>query len=51
MFGFNKSDVNMYLMKLQQEYALKEQDLLKKVADLEKENTEIKAKSAEWEKE
>ena len=37
MFGFNKNDVNLYLMKLQQEYALKEQDLNKKLADLEKE--------------
>ncbi|MBO5106605.1 MAG: hypothetical protein J6C29_06885 [Clostridia bacterium] len=51
MFGFNKSDVNLYLMKLQQEYSLKEQELLKKVADLEKENLEIKQKSDQNEKE
>lgn len=51
MFGFNKSDVNMYLMKLQQEYALKEQEFTKKVAELQKENDEFKQKSAETEKE
>ena len=41
MFGFNKADVNMYLLKIQQEFALKEQELLKKVADLEKENGDM----------
>ena len=51
MFGFNKSDVNMYLMKLQQEYALKEQEFTKKIADLEKKNQELKEKSVEGEKE
>ena len=51
MFGFNKSDVNMYLMKLQQEYALKEQEVTKKIADLEKKNQELKEKSVEGEKE
>lgn len=51
MFGFNKSDVNMYLMKLQQEYTLKEQELLKKVEDLEKENSDINKKVIEIEKE
>lgn len=51
MFGFNKSDVNLYLMKLQQEYSLKEQELSKRIADLERENAEIKQKSAEGEKE
>ena len=44
MFGFNKTDVNMYLMKLQQEYALKEQDFVKKLADIEKENSSLKEK-------
>ena len=44
MFGFNKSDVNLYLMKLQQEYATKEQELAKKYADLEKENSMLKEK-------
>ena len=44
MFGFNKNDVNMYILKLQQEYALKEQNFLKKLEDLEKENTELKDK-------
>ena len=44
MFGFNKADVNMYLMKLQQEYALKEQDFVKKLADIEKENSSLKEK-------
>lgn len=51
MFGFNKSDVNMYLMKLQQEYALKEQEFLKKISELEKTNAEIKQKCNENEKE
>lgn len=51
MFGFNKSDVNMYLMKLQQEYALKEQEFTKKISDLEKKNQELKEKSVEGEKE
>lgn len=51
MFGFNKSDVNMYLMKLQQEYALKEQEFTKKIADLEKKKQELKEKSVEGEKE
>ena len=44
MFGFNKNDVNMYLLKLQQEYALKEQELLKKLEDLEKANTSLNEK-------
>ena len=44
MFGFNKNDVNMYLLKLQQEYALKEQSFLKAISDLEKENAELKGK-------
>lgn len=44
MFGFNKNDVNLYLMKLQQEYALKEQDLNKKLADLEKEKAVLEEK-------
>lgn len=51
MFGFNKSDVNMYLMKLQQEYALKEQELTKRIAELERTNQELKEKSDEGEKE
>jgi len=46
MFGFNKSDVNMYLMNLQQEYAQKEQELTKKLADLEKEYSLTKEKCA-----
>ena len=41
MFGFNKSDVNMYLMKIQQEYAQKEQELNRKLAELEKENSDL----------
>lgn len=44
MFGFNKNDVNMYLLKLQQEYALKEQDFSKKLEDLQKENTLLNEK-------
>lgn len=51
MFGFNKADVNMYLMNLQQEYILKEQELSKMVENLEKENSELKKISAENEKE
>ena len=46
MFGFNKSDVNMYLMKIQQEYASKEQEFEKKYADLEKEIAQLKEKCA-----
>ena len=51
MFGFNKSDVNNYLIQLQQEYALKEQEFTKKFADLEKEYAALKEKcsSAEGE--
>ena len=44
MFGFNKADVNMYLMRLQQEYAIKEQDFAKKLEDLEKQNSGLKEK-------
>lgn len=42
MFGFNKADVNMYLMKLQQEFAFKEQELTRKLENLEKENSDLK---------
>jgi len=44
MFGFNKADVNMYLMKLQQEFAIKEQDFARKLENLEKENSDLKEK-------
>ena len=50
MFGFNKADVNMYLMKVQQEYALKEQELSQKLADLENENAELNKKIVDLEK-
>jgi membrane-associated HD superfamily phosphohydrolase len=44
LFGFNKDDVNLYLMKLQQEYALKEQEINKSLADLEKEKAVLEEK-------
>ncbi len=42
VFGFNKDDVNMYLLNLGQEYALKEQDFTKKISALEKEIETLK---------
>jgi len=50
MFGFNKADVNMYLMKLQQEYAQKEQEFNKKLADLENEKSDLYKKIQDLEK-
>lgn len=50
MFGFNKADVNMYLMKIQQEYALKEQELSQRLSNLESENSELNKKIADLEK-
>ena len=49
MFGFNKADVNMYLMKIQQEYAIKEQEFSKKLADLENEKSELNKKITDLE--
>lgn len=42
VFGFNKDDVNTYLLNLSQEFSLKEQDFIKKISDLEKQIDSLK---------
>lgn len=37
LFGFNKDDVNLYLLQLQQEYSAKEQELILKLSKAESE--------------
>lgn len=51
VFGFNKDEVNLHLLKLQQDFALKEQNFLKKLEHLEIENKELKEKFEKTENE
>lgn len=44
LFGFNKDDVNLYLIKLQQEYSAKEQEKNLKLSELERDLKELAEK-------
>lgn len=46
MLGFNKSEVNVYLLKLQQDFNKKEQQLKKTISELQLENASLKKRCA-----